>query len=317
MLNERMEAEAYLGAIDSKSCRLQPGLLADKFIKKNDKAKLNGLRDVMIVVARAFIDQQMANGKDIEGIHDGCIKALILWCGFETDDVLKECRNDKKIVSWLQSYPNSDCWLRKYYDAIMIESDKKKSYRSWEEYQNEWKKLNSGLVYQVKEYCYENIVADALSYGELKTYFLAIKDADKMLLSIKKEMTETEKAKKTDAKKLDVRTQNKLLKLLAAYLLFVEYEQQKTVSFKRLPFLNWLGIDNDNRGSCFPELTWKDSQFYERISYTDFVKVRVCDEFISEYDLRLIGSADIERYLQEGYSVYKDAGHGKNLNKLC
>ena len=292
MLNEWIEAEAYLGQINT-GCRVQPKLLTGNF-----KGKLNGLREILVVIVRAFMFEHMEDDKCSVEIHDRCIMALKLWCGFYSEDELVKYREDEVIKSWLNKYPHAEGWLKDYFSFYGL--DEKSSF-NWKYYKDRWsKELDTGNVYQVKSFTYENVLADALGQGELKEYFLTFSKEETLWESMG-----------GGKRKVDMRAQRKILKFIAAYLLASRFIQQKTVIFKKIPVLNWMGIDNDNKVSCFPIQSWKGAPFYESIPYVDFVKVRMNEDFMKEYDIQLIEKEQVEEYLGKGYSVYRDAGHGK------
>lgn len=206
MLNEWMEAEAYLGEIDE-NCRIRPNLLTGKY-----KGKLNGLREILVVIARTFMFEHMGTTECTPKIRNQCIMALKLWCGFNSEEELEKYREDEDIKRWLKNYPYADCWLKKYF--FIFELDKKNS-KNWEGYQGEYgKDLDTKYVYQAKSFTYENVLADALAQGELKEYFLAFFKEETLWKSIS-----------GGERKLDIRAQSKILKFVAVYLLLVRFHK--------------------------------------------------------------------------------------------
>ena len=300
MLDERKEAEAYLREPDE-DCRIRVQILTDKY-----SGKLNGIGDVLTIIAREFIFHHMNATKCTQDIHDKCIMALNLWCGFdnEKEEEFAQYRKDKDIKKWLLKYPYADGWLKRYYNRFIRENSRNKY--TWEQYEQKWsKEFSEPLAYQAKKISYENILADAMAYGKLRERFLVIKDEEEMWKCLCKPGV-------NGNKKIDVRSKRKILKFLSAYLLACRFGEAKMVLFRKIPLLYWLGCESDNTENWFPIQEWKGKPIVQKERHIYYIKVMVDEAFMNQYGIRLIEEKEIHEYQLNEYTVYQDMGHGSD-----
>lgn len=321
MLDEKKEVQEYLCEIKSdKKPRVLPSNLTDKY-----ENKLNGLQDILVLIAREFIFGFMEAEECTKKVHNDCISALRLWCGFDDDETLDKLKKEPIMIKWLNEYPYADKWLKNYYDKIILpnfkaKSEKKKNVKKeaivsenddmWERYVTNWKeRLMTPEVnlYSSKRFCYENILADALADGELKVYYLVF-NVDENILNA---------SLSKDEEKININTFQKNYKFIAAYLLTAKHSgNQETIYFRKIRFLNWLGHDNDNLRSWFPGLKWKGNDICQRFPGKDFVKLKMNNNFIKNYDIKLIDETELKAYKNKKYTILKDNGHGVALQKV-
>lgn len=115
MLNENLEVAAYLCEVNpNDEMRVLPSNLTGKYT-----CRLNGLQDILTLIAREFMFTHMNATECTTEVHDACISALQLWCAFEDDKTLKKLRKEPKIQEWLTTYPYADRWLKTYFDKII------------------------------------------------------------------------------------------------------------------------------------------------------------------------------------------------------
>ena len=288
-----------------------PSLLTDNF-----QGKLNGFQDILTLIAREFMFEfrKMDKTEYKRDICDDCIYALQLWCGFDDEAELKELREKPVIKEWLGYYPYADGYLKNYYDKFIVNpksKNKKNKNVSWEYYAEYWKKRlldTESHLYSAKSFCYENIIADAVAEGPLNNYCLVFKGSEKIF---KKSLNNSAGKNPTDP------TFQKNCKLISAYLLGKKRaEDQETVYLRKLRLLNWLGYDSDKRSNWFPGLLWQGQPVCERISKDDFVKVKINQDFIDAFELKLIKEDEIKNYKSPEYSVLKDCGHKAYLKQI-
>lgn len=319
MLNERLEVEAYLCDVKSNdNLRILPSILTGKYT-----VKLNGLQDILVLIAREFLFDFMKTEECTKEVHDACISAIRLWCAFDDFETLKNLREKPIIKQWLKRYSGADCWLKNYYNKIVkpnaeakskLSSKKKREANNnktmWELYVDKWQKrliTPEENLYSGKRFCYENILAEAIADGPLKVRYLVFKGD---------ENTFNKSLSKIGAKP-STPTFQKNHKFLATNLLAAEHSSnQETIYLRKIRFLNWLGCDNDNLPSWFPGLRWNDQDICQRFSGKDFVKLKMNKEFIEHYDIKLIDETNLKDYESSTYTILKDVGHGVPLEKL-
>ena len=123
MLDEKKEVQEYLCEIKSdKQPRVLPSNLTDKY-----ENKLNGLQDILVLIAREFIFEFMKAKECTKEVHDVCISALRLWCGFDDDETLDKLKKEPIMIKWLNEFPYADKWLKNYYEKIILPNFKAKS----------------------------------------------------------------------------------------------------------------------------------------------------------------------------------------------
>lgn len=301
MLDERLEVEAYLCDVNSNdNLRVLPSNLTDKY-----SGKLNGLQDILTLIAREFMFGFMNEKECTPKVHDACITALRLWCAFDDHETLKDLREEPVIKSWLKKYPGADGWLRSYYEKVIKAAPKNKI--KWNDYVDVWKKrlvTPEENLYSGKRFCYENILAEAIADGPLMVRYLAFKGDEN---SFNKSLSK-------NGSKSSIKTYQKNHKFIAANLLAAYRSgNQETVYLRKIRLLNWLGHDNDNLPSWYPGLKWNNRDICERFSGKDFVKLKMNKAFLEQYDIKLIDETQISYYSLNKYTVLKDMGHGVPL----
>ena len=321
MLNERLEVESYLCKIKSAdNLRILPSNLTGKYT-----VKLNGLQDILVIIAREFIFDFMKAEECTKEVHDACVSALRLWCAFDDDETLKAFREEPIIKQWLKRYPGADGWLKNYFDKIVtpnveakkqLNSTKKKKkilYPKkevmWTLYVDKWQKrliTPEENLYSGKRFCYESILAEAIADGPLKVRYLVFKGDENIF----------NKSLSKIGTKPTTPTFQKNYKFIAANLLAAERSiNQETIYLRKLRFLNWLGHDNDKTTSWFPGLRWHDQDICQRFSGKDFVKLKMNKEFVKHYEIKLIDETELKDYESSTYTILKDVGHGVSLEK--
>ena len=301
MLNEFKELEHYITNPQSDEPRVLPTLLTNWY-----KGKLNGLQDILVLISRGFIFHYMLDKKcGQEEIYDACIAVLRLWCGFEDEATNKQLQKNPYVKGWLKKYPEANGWLKEYYEYHT--KSKEKNTKTWEQYKAEWKNklLNTYHIYSSKDFCYENMLADAIAMGELKEYYLAIKGNQDMFWK------DIQKNNKTPEK----RTRDKTLKLLAAYLQLQKYyEHSDMVLLRKIRVLNWMGISGRNTEDWNPLIKWSNKYVFKSENGYDYVKLGIDKEFLSTYNIQLIDADEKSKFIHQGYMVFGD--NGKELELI-
>lgn len=295
MLDEIKEVEAYLCQPDAKEPRLGEKLL----FEKKGEYRLNGIADVLTLVAcRYLYDYNQLSKTDMKW-KENVILIMRIWCGFENDVTEEELEWAKKEnAAWFQNYPQAEGWLRKYHKNIHKEADVE---CEWLKYSEKWREiLNSKYFYQAESLCYENILAQAIARGPLKSYYLVIKKEYENALE---NDIKNEKDKKPDS-----RRKNTLLKILAAYKILQRFHPgQESVLLQTNRILNWLGFNSDKDDRWCLGFQWCGENIFTKESTNNYKKLHVNQKFLKEMDVKL-QEGDL---IPDGYNVYKDMGHGK------
>lgn len=301
MLNEHLEVEAYLCDIEHEdNPRILPKLLTDEY-----KVKLNGIQDVLTLIAREFIFGFMGAEEITPELHEDFISVLRLWFGFDDENDLNELRKGKTIKKWLKNHPHADGYFKNYFDKFISPK------AEWDDFVKTFhtRFLNKrGYLYTSKEVCYENIIADALADGPLKNYYLIFRGDDTRFNT---------SLQSPNGKGLTTPTYQKNYKLLATNLLAMKRaDGVKTVYIRKLRLLNWLGYDSDKWTNWFPGLKWEKQAICKRISGDDYVKLQINNEFVQKFDLKIIEKTELKDYQKKEYTILKDCGHNKYLEKI-
>lgn len=301
MLDEVKEVESYLKNPDAHDVRVGAKLLFDNY----KECKLNGLADILTLVVCQYLFEYNCGKKLNDELKNKAILIMRIWCGFDEDvksDELMKAKQENK--QWFVKYPQAEGWLRNYY----VEHSNKKKCCDWSKYSEKWKNsLNSGQVYQAERICYENIIAQAVARGALKKYNLVVK---KEYEDIMNNDVRNENGKKPDARK-----KKTILKLLAAYkILQLQHPNQKYVLLQTNRVLNWLGYKSDKKDRWCLKFKWCGEPIFLMDSHGDFKKFAVNQAFLEKIDVQLKEKQADERL--EGYNIYLDDGHGKELIKL-
>lgn len=327
MLNEKLEFLSYVTNPKSKEPRLQPYYLTKSY---GESCELNGIGDVLTVIARGFIfscEEQIYTEDYL--LNDKMVKATICilrrWCGFE--EINQERRNEENnlVQNWFEKYPEADGWLKTYWMYHFKQGKKKKKTQMsceelWTKYQAQWiKSFNSEYSYQSKKITYENVIADAITYGPLQERYFVFRKNDK---KSKKKPFKYLYSIKEGTSNPQERTVEKMLKNIAAYLIWQELHpcqengvKQCAVLFQKGLLLGWYGLD-DTKGKTsiwyLDGLLWNERQIFTASNlYLDFVKFAVDEEYLKEFDFRLINKDEVEKY-KAGYWILEDCGHGEH-----
>lgn len=321
MLNEFLEFESYVTAPETDKPRIQPYLLTESF--KEEPPALNGIEQILTVIARAFIFENMdvKNYDESELIDEQLVSAAIevlhRWCGFDDSEQRKKTENPL-IKEWLKKYPEAEGWLKRYWLHQFDEKHAKKKRKPdkqklWETLQGQWnKKFNSLYDYRFKQISYGNVIANALETGPLRNRYLVIK---------RDENQKEEKGKKRFDYLFEAKgnpqetTKMKFIKNIAAYLILQELhpENQTEVLLKRIQLLQWYGRD-DAKGEkkiwFLEEFSWEGKPiFYHHSPQMDYIKFSVDANYLAEHDIRLIEERDIAKY-KDTHWILEDRGHG-------
>lgn len=326
MLNEYLEFEAYVTTPESDTPRIQPYLLTESFL---DKGRLNGIEQILTVIARAFIFSDDKRVYDDSGLIDeqlinATIELLHRWSGFDDTDQRKRTK-EPSLDKWFKEYPDADGWLKKYWIYHFDKGKKKKETRLgkeelWEKVQEKWNdSLNHPYDYRAKQISYKNVIANALEMGPLRKRYFVIKKDDKHV-----------KAKAKDNKRFDYlyevqkgtskpqeKTKMKFLKIIVAYLIWQEYhpEGQREVLLRRAQLLGWYGLDdakNDSRIWYRNNLLWNGKPIFSRnLPGHNYIKLSIERDYLNNYGFCLIDEKEIDEF-KGTHWILKDCGHGLN-----
>lgn len=296
MLNEIMEAEAYLNNPKDEKSRVNAKLLLGK---KKD-CKLMGIADILTLVAAAFIFRPENEGLSREQLREAAISIMRIWCGFDEADNTRELEKAKEKYSfWFDDYPAADGWLKEYLIAHLTNDNS-----PWEEYSETWrKKLNSAKVYTAESISYDSILSNVFARGPLKNYYLAASIGyPKALTRIKNDKDKTP----------DSRKQRTILKLIAAYEVLRQcHPDQKYVLLQTNRVLNWLGFKSDNSSNWCTNLMWEDNEpLFIVEGHQDFKKFCVNQNFLNDMKIKLEEAASCSK--SENTDYYYDTGHGSD-----
>lgn len=297
MLNEIMEVESYLG--DPKDSRLNAKLLGDGF--KKGEYKLNGIADVLSMIAAYYIDRFSDISKIDETLEEKVTLILRIWFGFEGDVNLEELKEAKK-DKWFEEYPNADGWLREYLKPNLSEN------RTWTTYSEKWRDAwKRPMAYQAKQLVYQNIIAQAQARGKLKEYVLVTKKCDDFFADI-----QNEKGKKPSKVK-----KKALLKLIAAYkILQLQQSEQKYVLMQTNRILNWCGYSSYKEERMCSNYRWNNKLLVSMESYDDFRKFSIHSDFLDAMEIQLVEMEEAEVIDRSRYDIYRDYGQDRELEKL-
>ena len=301
MLNEIKEVEAYLCNPKDDNSRLSSKLLTENF---KPHCKLNGIAEVLTLVASYYL----YNFNNCEGFteetREMTVLILRIWCGF-AEDVSDEERAiaKHKNKEWFVKYPNAEGWLYSYHSKHITDE-----VISWSDYSNEWSdKLKSNFAYKSNAFCYDSILAQAVSRGRLKTYYLGINESYENVFG--------EDIKTSANKTPDARKRKTLIKLIAAYKLLQKFhEGQKSVLIQSNRILNWLGYKSDKSDRWCSDILWKNKRIITIESYKDYKKMSVDEEFLKHFDIKLLDNQPQD--IPKGYILYDDNGHKNGLIRI-
>ncbi len=318
MLNEIIELEAYMGDPRMDKPRLQPNLLTDNFGKKNKEYKLNGLDQILTVIARGFIfaelEDELKTGKrvitdeEISTVKD----ALNRWCGFKVEMV----GDTKKVDEWFNKYPKANDYLKNFWEYHHKKTSDKNL--TWEECEKKWSdKYNSRNSYQAESVTFDNIIASALNAGPLKERLCIIKkpDEDALLKKI---------IKKPDAlydylfTEYDGNPQKKTkIRMLRNIITFLmlrseEGENKKEVLLPKLRLFGWYGTD-DTDGKIYKwyleAFKYNDEKIMYALSGADYTKFGIREDYLKKFGFAIIDANDKNKYIKD-YLILKDPGYG-------
>ena len=330
MINEFLEFESYVTEPTSDTPRLQPKMLTDNF---GSTGSLYGLEHILTIVARGFIFGDFYDGgKTTDGgmISDSLIvtvsNILFSWLGFEcAEDYIGD---EDAIKRWNDEYPDASGWLKKYYEKNCTKNDKKKR---WAKIEEERSKNLQGEDYRFSAVSINDIIANALEQGKLKEQVMVVKKDTGAIKSAKLKdrfqylfcIDESEKAANPQEK-----TVERFLKNIAAYLYLKgnHPKGQKYVLLDRMQLLCWYGLD-DHKNEA-------DSWYFKRFLFDkgknkrvpimiamsgdrgwNFIKLKIDNDFIAKYDIKLIDDDKIDSVDRENYWIIKDKGHG--VGSIC
>lgn len=330
MINEIQEFESYVTAPTIDTPRLQPKMLTDNF---GSAGTLYGLEHILTIIARGFIfgnfydkDRNTDEGLISDALILTVENILFSWLGFEC---AKDYIGDEDAIKkWNDEYPEANGWLKKYYEENCTKNDKKKR---WAKIEEERSKNLQGEDYRFSAVSINDIIANALEQGKLKEQVMIVKKHSGAIKSVKPKdrfrylfcLDESEKAANPQGK-----TVERFLKNIAAYLyLRANHPRgQKYVLLDRMQLLCWYGLD-DHKNEA-------DSWYFKRFLFDkgnnkkvpimtamsgergwNFIKLKIDDDFIAKYDIKLIDSNKIDSVDREKYWIIKDTGHG--VGSIC
>lgn len=323
MLNEIIEAKGYLFDPDDGSCEHQ-SLNAKLFCGK--KGDLNGLDRAMTMVARYFLFEDGAEG---EQAITRAGAALRMWCGLMPDKPEDALENERLYLlakfPWLEQWlpdllnregasedgPNRDI-VRKTLEKL----EKRRGPFAYSAFtqaneNNNFKLLN-----------YEKVIANALiAGGPLKRYYLVCEDPD-WFSKICKQRGTNRYAKPMP------KDEDKVLKLLSAYLLEINRKKKRTASFGFEPInLNavaaWLGAHTKFTNTKYTVFNYEKQDIFEfELGKSgNAIKVRPDAEWMNSCGWQLIDGTDgdgaLDDYLaaHPGAIFYSDGGTPDPLGK--
>jgi len=316
MINEILEFESYISEPTSDTPRLQPKMLTDNF---GSTGSLYGLEHILTIIARGFIFGDFYyEGKMIEDgmVSDSMIvtvsNILFSWLGFEcAEDYVGD---EDAIKKWNDKYPEARGWLKKYYEKHCTKNDKKKL---WAKIEEERSKNLQGEDYRFSPVSINDIIANALEQGKLKEQVMIVKKDSGAIKSAKLKdrfrylfcIDESEKASNPQG-----RTVEKFLKNIAAYLYLRANHPlgQKYVLLDRMQLLCWYGLDdhkNEDDNWYFKRFLFdkgdnKKVPIMTKMSSEkgwNFIKLKIDNDFIKKYDIKLIEADEIDTLDREKY----------------
>ena len=327
MLNEHLELRTYITDPETDNPRLQPKLFTENFAKD---PMMNGLEDVLTVIARGFIFSEDGAGfkpeqKTVtEELVQTAVEVLQRWCGFSSMDNQTKGAESETVQRWFAVYPDAEGWLKRYclhhYERIK-KGKAGADFAYWKNAEKKWSARLAEGDYRAKSISYRNVVANALEQGPLCERYLAIKkDAGSAVVKEKDRFSYLYTLQE-GASKPNRNTKAKLLKNIAAYLILQQYhpQGQQSVLLGRGRLMGWYGQDDGNSESklwVLPGLMHGQEKIFSReIGNPDFIKFFVNGAFLQEYDARLIEKEQVEVY-REAYWILKDVGHGEPLQVM-
>jgi len=350
MLNEIREFEQYQEVFtdlkDIEKYRLMPY----SYFKQNHK---NGLRRAMTIVARKALEErgyfriedvikhtEEAEIDEQKKIIEQVKNDLRIWCGFETPD------GQTSIQPWLNHFYNLSC-------------QKNKKYETWEAFRRFYDSAFSTGIFSttfendknsIYAISYEGIIADAISLGGLKRYYLVCKPNEqypemnqfKVENSDKSGYRPFKRGKKNKGK--DDEKMDCIRKFVAAYLL-----KQRTTKLhnsynivNNADLANWTHNATIFKVEFFNKIRYKEKPIYEREAYWDYnidentsseekavknnkklQKCRPCPQYLKDYNFYIVSEEefDKEKLEKNGEIFYSDMGSyindGKKHCFLC
>ena len=323
MLNESIEARGYLFDPAGGSCDYQ-SLNAKLFCGK--KGDLNGLDRAMTMVARYFLFEDGVEGEQAIARAGA---ALRMWCGL-TPEKLEDALMEERLYllaayPWLEQWlpdllkregasedgPNSDIVQK-----TLAKLEKRRGPFAFSAFtqaneNNNFKLLN-----------YEKVIANALiAGGPLKRYYLVCDDPG-WFLKIRKQRGTNRYAKPMS------KDEDKVLKLLSAYLLETNRKKKRTASFGFEPInLNavaaWLGASTKYTNAKYTVFTYAEQNLFEfELGISgNTIKVRPDADWMNSCNWQLIDGTDgddaLDDYLaaHPGAIFYSDSGTTAPLEK--
>lgn len=323
MLNEIREADGYLFDPDAGACEYQ-SLNTKLFCGK--KGDLNGLDRAMTMVARYFLFE---DGADEEQAIARAKVALMMWCGLMPEN-LKGALAEEHLYLMVK-YPWIDHWLP---ELLKRESamDSGPNSAIVEKALTKLEKRRDQFTYGALTYAnannnfkllsYEKVIANALiARGPLKKYYLVCNDADWFSKVCKKKRGE-EYANPMG------KDEDKVAKLIAAYLLETNRKKKRTVSAGFEPVsLNdvsaWIGMKTKLTNTNFAVFSYQKQALFEfeMGRSGNMIKVRPNADWFEHCGWALIdateGDAALDEWLADhpGAVFYSDHGMAARLER--
>ncbi len=339
MLDEILELDAYVSEPESLCPRLQPKLLTDDF---SSVPKLRGLNQILTLIARDFLFSSYAETVFFnDGLisDEGIMAAKILlnrWCGF---DIKKDTEDKQKAVSfasetvdrWFEIHPEADHFLKRFWQFHFCEhmERNKKEYTGYNETEKNkradlaWKECESGYylrynsasAYGAESITYENVIADALNTGRLRTRYCAIKmpEGKRPVRDISELYDQIFECVKGTNKNIKLR----MLKNIIAFRLWQQDHPggQKEVLLQKLRLFGWYGRDDTDgkREAWYSDRIRWDGRpvMYCTGDGSDFVKFGIDGIYLDRFGFTLIDEDEIDGY-RDDHWILKDRGHGKD-----
>ena len=323
MLNEIIEARGYLFDPDDGSCEYQ-SLNAKLFCGK--KGDLNGLERAMTMVARYFLFEDGAEGEQAIARAGA---ALRMWCGLIPDKL--EGALEEERLYLLAEFPWLEQWLPNLLRRESASEDGPNNNiarRTLEKLENKRVPFTYSAFTQANEnnnfklLNYEKVIANALiAGGPLKRYYLVCEDSD-WFSKICKQRGTNRYARPMP------KDEDKVLKLLSAYLLEVNRKKKRAASFGFEPInLNavaaWLGANTKFTNTKYTVFNYakQDIFEFELGKSGNAIKVRPDADWMSSCNWQLIDGTDgddaLDDYLvaHPGAIFYSDSGTPAPLSK--
>lgn len=317
MLDEYREYSEYTCKINGGNCaeRIKYGTMV------RSGANFAGLERILTIIARYYLFYHGDKNETDDRDRAAAYAAVRSWLGYTIDDY--EALLDDDIKKEIKAIKG---WIRKYIRTVMIpgrnDAEEKKKLKTrinklgkWEYFSDLFKSCYDNGLWRsddLNELTLEKAVANAASRKGLKRFYLACGDPG------------LDELKTASGKKLSRKSKDKLLKIVAAYLLenyYIDKEVRSTsrfAPFSKTDFSYWY---SDGYMKDLPDIRLNGSKLIENFSRDSDTKIRFNSEWLQNCGWTLIDATEddsmLEEYLaaHEGHHFYRDNGANKALTE--